>query len=148
MMSNYIWDRQHPARGTVDRLEPLPNLVGMITFGCNIPLFALAFPRAKPIDLPGQGVRKPELKIASRWLNFLDRDDVLGWPLKPLYAEKFDRLSSKQQGTVTRIHDFEINVGSVFTSWNVASHSNYWTDNDLTRPIASYLREVLAAART
>ena len=59
MMSNYIWDQQ---QGSGLRLTPIPNLLAMITFGCNIPLFSLAFPDAYPINLPGDGITADSLK--------------------------------------------------------------------------------------
>ena len=120
MMSNYIWDQQH---GKGLPLTPIPNLLAMITFGCNIPLFSLAFPEAYPINLPGDGITVASLKAVSKWLNFLDTDDVLGWPLKPLYEKNRTKLSAKQKKTVDRIVDDDINVGSLITSWNPAAHN-------------------------
>ena len=142
MMSNYIWDQQH---GTGLALTPIPNLLTMITFGCNIPLFSLAFPVAKPIAIPGDGITKASLIKVSKWLNFLDSDDVLGWPLKPLYKKNLTQLSPKQKKTVSRIVDKEISVGSLFTSWNPGAHTGYWTDNDFTKPVATYLAQVVDA---
>ncbi len=145
MMSNYIWDRQR--KKINDPLAPLPNLVAMITFGCNIPLFALSFETAAPIQLPGEGITKASLKDASKWLNYYDRDDVLGWPLKPLYANKknFAKLTPQQQATVARIEDDEINVGGLVTSWNFGAHTEYWTDDDMTKPVTKYLKQLLGA---
>lgn len=145
MMSNYIWDRQHEreSRG----LAPLPTLAAMITFGCNIPLFSLAFENAQPIDLPGAGVR-PAVLLASRWLNFLDRDDALGWPMRPLYARYLSSLTEAQRRTVEKIEDREINVGNAVKSWNPGAHEGYWTDDDFTRPVADYLARLLEAVDT
>jgi len=142
MMSNYIWDQQH---GTGLPFTPIPNLLAMLTFGCNIPLFSLAFPVAKPINLPGEGITEASLKTVSKWLNFLDTDDVLGWPLKPLYEKNLNQLTPKQKKTVRRIVDDDINVGSLVTSWSPAAHTGYWTDNDFTRPVGKYLRQVVQA---
>jgi len=140
MMSNYIWDHQH---GKGLQFTPIPNLLAMITFGCNIPLFSLAFPVAEPINLPGKGIKKSALKDVSKWLNYLDTDDVLGWPLKPLYEKNLGQLTEEQKATVRRIVDEDINVGSLRTSWNPGAHTGYWTDNDFTRPVAKYLRQVV-----
>ena len=117
----------------------------MITFGCNMPLFSLSFSEARPIVLPGKGIRKAPLKAVSKWLNYFDQDDVLGWPMKPLYEKNYKKLSKAQKNTVDRIEDYEINVGGGLTSWNPGSHAKYWTDNDLTRPAARYLKEIVAA---
>ncbi len=143
IMSDYIWDRQK--KKDVETRTALPTLLAMVTFGCNIPLFSLAYPIAKPILLPGKGIRKAKLKEASRWLNFLDADDVLGWPLRPLYEKNRSQLKKGQQATIDRIEDYEINVGSFVTKWNPAAHGSYWTDNDMTRPIAQFMRGLARA---
>jgi hypothetical protein len=146
IMSNYIWDHQ-PPNPVADGLEPLPTLAAIITFGCNIPLFSLTFPAAKPIDVPGAGIVKPELIEASRWLNFVDPDDVLGWPLGPLYAnsQATGTFTSEEKRTVAKIEDYAISVGNLITSWNPAAHGDYWEDNDFTKPVAAYLKRLLEA---
>jgi len=145
MMSDYIWDRQNQKQPRADPRKPIPNLAAVVSFGCNIPLFALEFAVATPINFPGPGVTKPELKDAALWMNFLDRDDVLGWPLRPLYERDVAKLNATQKETVGRIRDHEINVGSLATSWNPASHSAYWTDNDFTKPVANYFATLVRA---
>jgi hypothetical protein len=145
MMSNYLWDRQHGAGTSPDPLEEIPTLAAMVTFGCNIPLFSLSYRVAKPINLPGPAITNPRVKAASRWLNFLDRDDVLGWPLRPLYAKDLGVLDEAQKGTVERMEDREINVGGAFTAWNPAAHGAYWTDGDFVAPVAGYLDRLFAA---
>jgi hypothetical protein len=144
MMSNYIWDRQR--KGTsADPLTALPTLVGMITFGCNIPLFSLTYETPEPIDLPGDGITAPPLVEAARWLNFLDANDILGWPIRPLYARNLAGLGERKRQTVDRIEDRAIRVGNVLKSWNPASHDGYWNDDDFTGPVAVYLGRLLAA---
>jgi hypothetical protein len=145
MMSNYIWDRQHGNSAIADTCQPIPTLAAMITFGCNIPLFSLSYPVARPITLPGKGVTGPGARAAARWLNFFDRDDVLGWPLRPLYEKNLAELDAEQAGTVALIEDREINVGSPATSWNPSAHATYWTDGDFTTPVADYLGTLLDA---
>jgi hypothetical protein len=146
VMSSYIWDRQaHHRKGEHDEYERLSTLAGMVTFGCNIPLFTLALSAAVPIDLPGPDVKKPALVAASRWLNFLDADDVLGWPLRPLYAKDASKFTPAQKLTLSKIEDFEINAGNIFESWNPASHDGYWTDRDFLTPAAAFLGTVLDA---
>ena len=121
IMSNYIWDRQHGRQPSLLLPQaPIPMLAGMVTFGCNIPLFALAFRDAKPIDLP-----------------------VL--PLRPLYMKDFADLTVAQQRTVNKLEDYEISVGSLSTGWTPASHDGYWEDDDFVSPVADYLTRLLAA---
>jgi hypothetical protein len=146
IMSNYIWDRQHGKQPSLLLPQaPIPMLAGMVTFGCNIPLFALAFRDAKPIDLPGAGITNPAVVDATRWLNFVDKDDVLGWPLRPLYMKDFADLTVAQQRTVNKLEDYEISVGSLSTGWTPASHDGYWEDDDFVSPVADYLTRLLAA---
>jgi hypothetical protein len=150
IMSNYIWDRQHPSlsRPAALPLAPLPGLAGLITFGCNIPLFALAFRSAKPIDLPGVAVSDAALVAAVRWLNFFDRDDVLGWPLRPLYEKDAADFSPAHRRTLDSLEDHEISVGTVFTGWNPASHDYYWDNAGFVGHVADYLKTVVALTRS
>ena len=66
-------------------------------------------------------------------VNYYDKDDILGYPLRP--------LSQSFKNTVTQ--DIQINVGGLLSSWNPKSHSEYWTDNDFTKPVAKYLAGLL-----
>ena len=106
IMSNYVWDRQH-WKGGADPLEGIHTLVSMISFGCNVPLFSLSFDVARPINLPGRAITRPALKTAARWLNYLDKDDVLGWPMKTLYRKNLAKLTKAQRATVNKIRDYE-----------------------------------------
>ncbi len=67
------------------------------------------------------------------WGNYYDEDDALGWPLQAL-SDGYNAL----------VRDIEVNVGSIFTSWNPLSHTGYWTDSDVQRPLAEHLRSLLA----
>lgn len=143
IMSNYIWDREHRAPRRPDTLEPIRTLIAMITLGCNIPLFSLAFDVARPIVLPGRSLRAPALRAAATWLNLYDRDDVLGWPLGPLYRAHLTKLTRAQRRTVGLIADREIDAGGPLTRWNPLSHEQYWTAASVTHPVARYLRRLL-----
>jgi hypothetical protein len=145
IMSNYIWDRQQNTQPPGQPLAGLPGLAGMITFGCNIPLFALAFRSARPINLPGEAVSSFAVARAVRWLNFLDQDDVLGWPIRGLYEKDLADLTPAQKQTVERIEDYEIKVGGLFTGGTPLSHDGYWKDRGLATQVADYLKNLLAA---
>lgn len=104
------------------------SCMAWITTGCNIPIFVAAHAEIVPISSPMPGLFK--------WLNFYDRDDVLGWPLQPL-SEAYGKL----------VKDVEINAGQglfdlVAKSWNPWSHTTYWTDNDVLDPVANTLRQL------
>ena len=87
----------------------------------------------KSLDESEKATSASSIKKASRWRNYYDPDDILAYPLKPLspaYAKAVHE-------------DVPINVGGVFTSWNPASHSQYWTDNSFTKPAATAIADVL-----
>jgi len=147
IISNYIWDVQSAVRkerkgSPRSPLERMETLATIVTFGCNIALFTLAYNELKPIAFPPRGLRKHfppgtrrvAITAAARWINFYDPDDVLAYPLRP--------LSTRYSRTVSA--DVPINVGSPLTSWNPMSHLQYWTDNDITKPVAELIHGVLA----
>lgn len=140
VMSNYIWDRQKSGSSLGNDFEDMKTLSGIVTFGCNIPMFTLAYDTVQPIDFPvpvqdyfPQGTSEHAIKSATKWWNFYDPDDILGWPLKP--------LSPGYRKAVHR--DVAIDVGGLFTSWNPASHVHYWEDRHFTRPVAEALGKLL-----
>lgn len=140
VLSNYIWDAMKTSRPTygvwqhdhddidADDLEfrRLSTLRVFVTTGCNIPIFVGGLPRAqrKPIKRP-----HPDFI----WENYYDEDDALGWPLQAL-----------SNGYNALVRDIEVNVGGFLTSWNPLSHTKYWTDKDVQKPLAEHLKSLLA----
>jgi hypothetical protein len=139
IMSDYIWERQKGAQPGETSLERLVNLVGIVTFGCNIPLFTLALPRVQPIMLPSRelSAELDAVRPAIEWHNYYDPDDVLGWPLERIYDPRADG----QPGP--RIVDHSINVGDWKSSWNPMCHAEYWTDRNFTGPVADHIERVV-----
>jgi hypothetical protein len=97
-----------------------------VTTGCNIPVFVSAHQRmdVKPIIKPNPGFT---------WLNLYDPDDALGWPLQPL-----------EGGYETLVEDRVVNAGQgildfMTKSLNPLSHTAYWTDDEVIKPLASLL---------
>ena len=133
IMSNYIYDMQKSgsrvAAGLND-FQKMKSLAGLITFGCNIPLFTFAYDKKniRPIKFPGSKLSAAH-KQRARWLNFYDPDDILAYPLKP--------INKAYRDVVNR--DIPINVGSVLFSWNPGAHGKYWTDNDFNEPVARFV---------
>jgi len=118
IISNYIWDIE-------EKNSPFQDFSGLrvlITFGCNIPLFTFALGRVVPITLPDGAI----------WENYYDPDDVLAYPIAPTRGYS-------SSGVIDRA----INVGGLFSSWSPLSHSKYWTDDSLTRPIANHVESLL-----
>jgi hypothetical protein len=136
VMSNYIWDMQKLTRTGADTslsaFQRMETLASIVTFGCSIPLFTFACNDVQPIDFPPSTL--PEsFRDRAIWLNLFDRDDVLGYPLKPI-GPAYDRVVTE---------DREINVGGLVSSWNPMSHGSYWSDNDLVRPAAEVISAFL-----
>lgn len=136
IMSSYIWDTQHEkATGAGDdasAFERFEHLAGMITFGSNIPLFTFAYDPILPIAFPGTAL-SPAVAELARWDNYYDRDDVLGYPLRPTspqYAQVVDA-------------DVEIDVGAIGLSSTPLSHNAYWSDASFLRPVAETLGRLL-----
>ncbi len=145
VMSSFIYDAQKRAGGgtvaagiwkpgrMADSLAPAQRqflqcgtVRAFVTTGCNIPVFVAAHQRmhVKPITKPHP---------AFSWLNLYDPDDALGWPLQPL-----------EGGYETLVQDRAINAGQgmldfMTKSWNPLSHSAYWTDDGLIKPLAALL---------
>lgn len=139
ILSNYVWDAQKGTGyvgrkrfRTWSRFEQLKTLCGIITFGSNLPIFTLALEKVVAIRFPPPRLAQ-KLRKAAKWLNFFDPDDVLGFPLKP--------LSPSYQKSVTE--DLSVNVGNPLKSWNPMSHTEYWTDNSFTQPVARMLADLL-----
>lgn len=125
IISNYIWDVQNEIVSPAikkNSYEGAGSLRLLVTFGCNIPLFTFALDKVVPIHL--------EKNV--KWHNYYDRDDILGYPLRPINKEYKEICI-----------DMEINVGDFFTSWNMFSHAKYWTDNDFTKPVAESISQVV-----
>lgn len=62
-----------------------------------------------------------------QWVNFYDRDDLLGWPLRPL-GGRFEEI----------VQDEERNkIGSLLTS-----HVKYWKHDELNEEIAGKILEL------
>lgn len=137
IMSNYIWDLQKPGAGPAgaSSFRKMETLAGIVTFGCNIPFFTFAYKKSeiRPIRFPGDQL-SPAIKDLAVWRNYYDPDDILGYPLSPING-KYAKL----------VDDIPINVGGIFSSWNPMSHGKYWTDNDLTRPVAELIKAILKA---
>ncbi|MBI4558825.1 MAG: hypothetical protein HY706_14680 [Candidatus Hydrogenedentes bacterium] len=111
-------------------LEQGETLTLFYTLGSPIALWSLRYEDfGRPIPVPSPQLPEHFPGLAGEWLNFYDKDDIIGYPLRT--------LGDAYRETVKK--DCEVNVGGVFTSWNPASHMAYWTDNDVTKPIADAL---------
>lgn len=139
--SNYIYDLQvDPIRPIIS--PPVRQIIGntplergetftlLYTLGSPIAIWSLRYPEfGVPITVPSPNLADHYPNLTGEWINFYDEDDVIGYPLKTI-NDSYGRAI-----TVDR----EINAGGLLSSWNPASHLGYWTDNDVTKPIAESL---------
>lgn len=144
VISSYIWDSQQkepgkgvwsaplsdgvPADSLRDRFRRMKSVRYLYTIGCNIPIFVAGHRQI-------EAIRKPHPDF--RWINLYDRDDVFGWPLRPLSA-------SYQQ----IVEDKPINAGggflrTILTSWNPLCHNQYWTEKSVIRDIVTAIQALL-----
>jgi hypothetical protein len=145
--SNFFYDHAKPATGlhgpltlaaiggVPSALEKGETLTSLITMGSPIALWSLRFTNfGKPITVPAPALAaaRPALAAAGGWENYYDPDDVIGYPLKEL----------NDAYRVAILRDVAVNVGSLLTSWNPLSHTGYWTDNNVTKPVAARLADI------
>lgn len=133
IFSDHVWDeqaRRGPGRDPLTRCE---TLAGLITFGSNIPLFTLGLDQVRPIVFPPPGdALPPPVRAAARWMNYFDRDDVLGYPLREISA-----------AYAAAVHeDVALEVGTLLSTWNPAAHAAYWSDATFIDRVAAQLADV------
>ena len=137
IINDYIRDRQTAMKEGLD--DPMGNspferfetLTGLFTLGNNLPIFAASqnVDEIHPIDFPSPHL-SPELQRVAVWENYYDKNDAMGYPIKPLNSS-FENNS--------KLKDKQINTGGVLTFWNTFSHFGYWRSRRLVRRIASYI---------
>lgn len=136
--SNYLYDLQNEhliddsVRAQMDStpLERGDTLTLLYTLGSPIGLWSLRYPEfGKPIQFPPPALKTYYPNAPAEWVNFYDPDDVIGYPLKGLNNDYFERVTQ----------DRAVNVGNVVEGWTPLSHLKYWTDKDVIRPVADQL---------
>lgn len=139
--SNYFYDVQtQPRRKIVpDRvlaemgqspLEKGETLAFFYTLGSPIALWSLRYADfGAPLRMPAPDLARHWPGLRGEWINFYDKDDVIGYPLKTVNAAYGEAVTE----------DRAVGVGSFLTGWTPASHVGYWTDGKVTGPIAASL---------
>lgn len=136
IFSNYAWDQQQLNATPSCPPDPflgLETLAGLVTFGCNIPLFTFAYNPVLPIRFPGHCL-SPTVREQARWLNLYAPADALGYPLRPLpnYAKVV-------------FEDRAMAVGPWYKRHTPLSHMEYWNDGGFHTYVADYLHQLLPA---
>ncbi|ARS49274.1 MAG: hypothetical protein C0452_20740 [Pseudomonas sp.] len=136
IFSNYAWDQQKLNATPSCPLDPflaLETLAGIITFGCNIPLFTFAYDPVQPIRFPGHCLTEP-MRQQARWLNLYAPADPLGYPLRPV------------PGYTELVHeDRAMAVGPWYLRHTPLSHLAYWHDPRFHHYVAQEIRRLLSA---
>jgi hypothetical protein len=130
--SNFIWDATHgntmlPVTSGESSLSKCETLTNFYTLGSPLATWSLRYPDfGEPITIPSL----KQTALPGEWINFFDNDDIISYPLQSLNAKY-----------AAAVRDQEVNVGGWLSSWNPVSHSEYWSNNDVSVPIARKLSQ-------
>lgn len=131
----------------------LDTLAGIVIMGSNMPLFTFTFERGDVIPVtkaragklpafPGRAL-PPELVKKARWLNFYSRNDLLGYPLRPLYE------MGPQEALLT---DIEVRSEgwfaspALFSPLNaVRAHTRYDRNSRVLKETARLIQDIIEA---
>ena len=135
--SNYIYDLE--TQKTQIKIGDTPlergeTLTSVYTLASQIPFWSLRYPNFdRPIVVPSEKLPQYYPDLEGEWINFFNKSDIMGYPLKSLNKAYSDAVSE----------DKEVNAGGLLESWNPLSHCSYWTDKDVVNTIASSLYNIL-----
>lgn len=139
--SYYIWDLQKNNPIIVIGNTPLEKgetLNLFYTLGTQIPLWSLSHANfGEPVQIPSPQLNNHYSGLTGEWLNFYDKDDVLGFPLQNI-NEAYSKV----------VQDKKVNAGNIFSNWNPFSHNGYWKDDEVIEPIAQGLVKTWAAVNS
>lgn len=111
-------------------LERGETLRYLYTMGSPLALYSLRYEfQEDSKDHQSKGIlfgRPPKVPI---WKNFIDKADIIAYPLHDL--NEYYRASG--------VEDIQLDVGSLLTSWNPMSHIEYWTDPKIIAMITNDL---------
>lgn len=110
VISNYLYDHKENVKAT-----------NLFTMGSPLAIWTLRDGDPDKATEP-VNVKRPE----GVWINILDDDDVLAYPLKPVN-------SSYDKGVDM---DYVTEIGKAFSRQTFLSHTGYWSDRNALKPIA------------
>lgn len=172
ILSSFIWDvnnikqakeadlagdqltqQFHKALLAGSPFQRLDTLAGIVTMGSNMPLFTFTFDRKDVMPItkarPGRtpafpgGRLSPEIAQRARWLNFFSRNDLLGYPLKPLYELGDDHtllqdIPVRSEGLLASIA-----IPSPFNA--IRAHTRYDRNRRVVRQTAKLIQDIIEA---
>lgn len=134
----------------------LETFAGFVTMGCNMPLFTFTFgpDRIVPITqarsptehpaFPGIGL-PAEIKRRARWLNFYSRNDLLGYPLKPLNGAYEAEPRITDIPVVSERMWRRALTAPLPALATYSAHTGYWTHRPVIRETAQLLADLITA---
>jgi hypothetical protein len=142
--SNFFYDLQaerlSPGRELLaarvrEALGPTPlargeTLTWLYTLGSPIALYTLRYP-SRDLDRPIAVPDPAQVELPGEWVNFIDRDDLAAYPLKPL-SDAYDQAVRQ---------DRAVAVGPLLAWRSPLAHPFYWTSEAVMAPIADALAE-------
>lgn len=133
LASNFFYDlqtKQNPETAKLTPLEKGDTLTLFYTLGTALPLWSLRYHNFdRPLNIPSPKLKKYYSNVNGEWINFYDKDDILGYPLKTI-NDVYNKAVNE---------DREVNVGNLLTSWNPLCHTSYFTDKDVINGIVEGL---------
>ena len=135
--SNYIYDLE-TEKAQIDigdtPLERGETLTSVYTLVSPIPFWSLRYPGFdRPIKVPSEKLQQHYKDLEGEWINFYNKSDVMGYPLKSLNEAYSEAVTE----------DKEIDAGGWLESWNPLSHCCYWTDENVVNTVATGLYNIL-----
>ncbi|WP_150271271.1 chemotaxis protein [Paenibacillus tepidiphilus] len=133
--SNFFYDLQYGRQkpeivNPESALERGDTLSLFYTCGTTLPLWSLRYATFdKPIQVPSKGFSASHPNVQGEWVNFYDKDDVLGYPLKSIHPE-YDKAVTA---------DEDVNVGTLLNNWNPLCHNGYLKSGKVINRIAEGL---------
>jgi hypothetical protein len=137
--SNYFYDLQFISDRIPTEVKenmtktPLENgdtFTAFYSLGSPLALWSLRYADFDtPIQVPSPYLSSYYGSLEGQWVNMYDKDDVFGYPLKPL-NDAYDKAV---------LQDIEINSGNQFISWTPLSHNHYFKTNEVINKIGDEL---------
>ncbi|MUT68686.1 chemotaxis protein [Paenibacillus sp. NEAU-GSW1] len=127
--SNFFYDLQYSSAcervdsthsGSTSPLERGETLSLFYSCGTTLPLWSLRYSGFdRPIHVPTEQMKVDAPNVTGEWINFYDKDDILGYPLKPIH-EAYEKAVRE---------DIRVNVGGWLTGWTPLSHNGYFNSS-------------------
>lgn len=137
VISNYLSDLEtSPAKDDFGKtaFQRMETLSGVFMLGANNTIFMAGYDTdtLEPFTFPHPNLPQ-NLRQKAIWHCLFDKNDPLGFPLRP--------INNKYKEAITR--EEQINVGSFWGSWNAASHMGYWKSRKIKNIISDYLIDLM-----